>query len=114
MGLIGGVLAPVYCGIPNIIMAPATFLQNPFLWLDTISRSGATISGGPNFAYDLCVRKITAEQRATLDLSSWSVAFIGAEAVRSGHARPLRRGLRAVRIPAARPSIRAMAWRRRR
>jgi len=81
MGLIGGVLAPAYCGIPNIIIAPAMFVQNPFLWLDTISRSRATVSGGPNFAYDLCVRKITAEQRAALDLSSWSVAFIGAEAV---------------------------------
>ena len=82
MGLIGGVLAPVYSGNANIIMAPARFLQNPVLWLDAISRSRATISGGPNFAYDLCVRKIGAEQRATLELSSWSVAFTGAEAVR--------------------------------
>ncbi len=81
MGLIGGVLAPIYCGIQNIIIAPAMFVQNPFLWLDTISRFGATASGGPNFAYDLCVRKVTAEQRAVLDLSSWSVAFIGAETV---------------------------------
>jgi 8-amino-7-oxononanoate synthase len=83
MGLIGGVLAPVYSGVTIIVMAPATFLKNPFLWLDAISKSGATISGGPNFAYDLCVRKITAEQRATLDLSSWSLAFIGAETVRA-------------------------------
>jgi 8-amino-7-oxononanoate synthase len=82
MGLIGGVLAPVYSGVTIIVMAPATFLKNPFVWLDTISKSGATISGGPNFAYDLCVRRITAEQRATLDLSSWSLAFIGAEAIR--------------------------------
>jgi 8-amino-7-oxononanoate synthase len=81
MGLIGGVLAPIYWGIANIIIAPAMFVQNPFLWLDTISRYGANVSGGPNFAYDLCVRKITAEQRAVLDLSSWSVAFIGAETV---------------------------------
>jgi 8-amino-7-oxononanoate synthase len=81
MGLIGGVLAPAYYGIPNVIIAPAVFVQNPFLWLDTISRTRATISGGPNFAYDLCVRKIKAEQRAVLDLSSWSVAFIGAETV---------------------------------
>jgi len=81
MGLIGGVLAPIYWGIANIIIAPAMFVQNPFLWLDTISRFGANVSGGPNFAYDLCVRKITAEQRAGLDLSSWSVAFIGAETV---------------------------------
>ena len=81
MGLIGGVLVPVFSGRPSIVMAPAMFLHNPFLWLDAISKSRATISGGPNFAYDLCVRKITAEQRKTLDLSSWAVAFIGAEAV---------------------------------
>ena len=83
MGLIGGVFVPAYYGMPNSIIAPAVFVQNPFLWLDTISRSGATVSGGPNFAYDLCVRRITAEQRAVLDLSSWSVAFIGAETVDS-------------------------------
>lgn len=82
MGLIGGVLTPVFSGMTIILMAPETFLKNPFLWLDAISKSGATTSGGPNFAYDLCVRKTTAEQRATLDLSSWSLAFIGAEAVR--------------------------------
>ncbi|MEP7182290.1 MAG: fatty acyl-AMP ligase, partial [Betaproteobacteria bacterium] len=81
MGLIGGVLAPVFAGTTIIVMSPATFLKNPFRWLDAISKSRATISGGPNFAYDICVRKITAEQRATLDLSSWSVAFIGAETV---------------------------------
>ncbi|MEP7329416.1 MAG: aminotransferase class I/II-fold pyridoxal phosphate-dependent enzyme, partial [Betaproteobacteria bacterium] len=81
MGLIGGILAPVVFGMPVTVMAPALFLQSPFLWLDAISQTRATISGGPNFAYDLCVRKITADQRATLDLSSWSLAFIGAEAV---------------------------------
>ncbi|MEO8675577.1 MAG: aminotransferase class I/II-fold pyridoxal phosphate-dependent enzyme, partial [Casimicrobiaceae bacterium] len=81
MGLIGGILAPVVFGTPITVMAPALFLQNPFLWLDAISKTRATISGGPNFAYDLCVRKITADQRAKLDLSSWSLAFIGAEAV---------------------------------
>ena len=83
MGLIGGVLVPVFSGATNIVMAPAMFLQNPFLWLDAISNSRATISGGPNFAYDLCVRKISTEQRAMLDLSSWSLAFIGAEAVQA-------------------------------
>ena len=81
MGLIGGILAPVVFATPVTVMAPALFLQSPFLWLDAISRSRATISGGPNFAYDLCVRKITADQRATLDLSSWTLAFIGAEAI---------------------------------
>jgi hypothetical protein len=81
MGLVGGVLTPVFLGMTIALMAPATFLKNPFLWLDAISKSGATISGGPGFAYDLCVRKTTAAQRATLDLSCWSLAFIGAEAV---------------------------------
>jgi 8-amino-7-oxononanoate synthase len=81
LGLIGGILTPVYSGRPSTVMAPAMFLQNPFLWLQAISTSHATISGGPNFAYELCLRKITVEQRATLDLSSWSLAFVGAEII---------------------------------
>ncbi len=82
MGLIGGILLPLYVGRPNILMSPMSFLQKPFRWLSAISRFGGTISGGPNFAYDLCVRRITPEQRKTLDLSSWQVAFNGAEPVR--------------------------------
>lgn len=81
MGLIGGTLVPVYCGIPNIIIAPTLFVRKPLVWLQTISRFRTTVSGGPNFAYDLCVRKVTAEEREKLDLSSWSLAFIGAETV---------------------------------
>jgi acyl-CoA synthetase (AMP-forming)/AMP-acid ligase II len=57
------------------------FLQRPFRWLQTISRYHATISGGPNFAYDLCIKKIKPEQQELLDLSSWEVAFNGAEPV---------------------------------
>lgn len=83
MGLIGGVLQPIFAGLPVTLMSPLTFLQRPFRWLEAISKTGATISGGPNFAYDLCVRKITPEQRATLDLSRWEVAFSGAEPVRA-------------------------------
>lgn len=83
MGLIGGMLQPIYTGIPVTFMSPVAFLQRPFRWLDAVSRLGSTISGGPNFAYDLCVRKITPEQRATLDLSQWRVAFNGAEPVRA-------------------------------
>jgi 8-amino-7-oxononanoate synthase len=82
MGLIGGVVQPLYIGRPNILMSPMAFLQKPFRWLSAISRFRATTSGGPNFAYDLCVRQITAEQRQKLDLSSWEVAFSGAEPVR--------------------------------
>ena len=59
MGLIGGVIQPVYCGGSSTLMAPAAFLQRPALWLETISRTRATISGGPDFAYDLCARKIS-------------------------------------------------------
>ncbi|MGQ9575474.1 MAG: aminotransferase class I/II-fold pyridoxal phosphate-dependent enzyme [Thermoguttaceae bacterium] len=81
MGLIGGILQPLYVGRPNILMSPMAFLQKPYRWLSAISRFGGTTSGGPNFAYDLCVRKITSEQKATLDLSSWQVAFNGAEPV---------------------------------
>jgi len=82
MGLIGGILQPLFVGRPNVLMAPMAFLQKPFRWLSAISRFGGTTSGGPNFAYDLCVRKIKPEQRKTLDLSSWQVAFNGAEPVR--------------------------------
>lgn len=83
MGLIGGILQPLYVGRPNILLSPMSFLQKPYRWLSAISRFGGTTSGGPNFAYDLCVRKITPEQRKTLDLSTWKVAFNGAEPVRA-------------------------------
>ncbi|QBD78788.1 acyltransferase domain-containing protein [Ktedonosporobacter rubrisoli] len=82
LGLIGGILQPIYSGYESTIMSPATFLQRPFRWLQAVSRTKATISGGPNFAYDLCVRKITPEQKAQLDLSHWEVAANGAEPVR--------------------------------
>ncbi len=83
MGLVGGVLQPIYGGFPVVLMSPSVFLQKPFRWLNAISRYKATTSGGPNFAYDLCVRKITPEERANLDLSSWDLAFNGSEPVRA-------------------------------
>ena len=82
MGLIGGVLQPLYAGLPVALMSPTSFLQHPLRWLRAISRLGAHTSGGPNFAYDLCVRRTTPEERSTLDLSSWEVAFTGAEPIR--------------------------------
>ncbi len=82
MGLIGGILQPVYAGAEMILISPVHFIQKPLRWLMAISRYKATTSGGPNFAYDLCVRKITSEQKSELDLSSWEVAFNGAEPVR--------------------------------
>jgi acyl-CoA synthetase (AMP-forming)/AMP-acid ligase II len=81
MGLIGGILQPLYGGFPVILMSPLMFLQSPIRWLQAISRHQANTSGGPNFAYDLCVRKVKPEQLETLDLSSWEVAFNGAEPI---------------------------------
>ncbi|MCP4112642.1 MAG: AMP-binding protein, partial [Desulfobacteraceae bacterium] len=82
MGLIGGILQPIYGGFPVVLMSPVHFLQKPFRWLDAISKYKASASGGPNFAYDLCVRKITAEQLQMIDLSSWEIAFNGSEPIR--------------------------------
>ena len=81
MGLVGGILVPAFFGVANVLISPADFLHKPITWLAAISKYRATISGGPNFAYDLCVRSITDEQRATLDLSSWALAFTGAEPI---------------------------------
>jgi len=83
MGLIGGILQPMYYGRPNVLFSPAAFLQRPFRWLRAISHYRGTVSGGPNFAYELAVEKITEEEAATLDLSSWSLAFNGAEPIRA-------------------------------
>ena len=83
MGLIGNVLQPLYLGIPCTLMSPVAFLQQPIRWLKAISDFKATTSGAPNFAYDLCIRKITSEQIQELDLSNWDTAFVGAEPIRS-------------------------------
>jgi acyl-CoA synthetase (AMP-forming)/AMP-acid ligase II len=82
MGLIGNILYPIYAGARVVLMAPVAFLQRPLRWLQAISRYQAICSGGPNFAYEMCVRKITEDQRATLDLSCWQMAFCGSEPVR--------------------------------
>ncbi|HTG33799.1 MAG TPA: amino acid adenylation domain-containing protein, partial [Thermoanaerobaculia bacterium] len=83
MGLIGGLLQPLYVGARCILMSPMAFLQKPLRWLRAVSRYRGTTSGGPNFAYDLCVRRIGEAERADLDLSSWTLAFNGAEPVRA-------------------------------
>jgi acyl-CoA synthetase (AMP-forming)/AMP-acid ligase II len=82
MGLIFGLLLPIYLQAPCYLMSPLAFLQRPLRWLRAMSRYKASHSCAPNFAYDLCVRKITPEQRATLDLSHWLSAGNGAEPVR--------------------------------
>ncbi len=83
MGLIGGVLQPIYGLVPTYLMNPLAFIQKPYRWLQAISKYRATISGAPNFAYELCTRKIKRDRRAKLDLSCWEVAFIGAEPIRA-------------------------------
>lgn len=82
MGLIGNLLQPMYVGCRCILMSPMYFLQKPIRWLRAISHYRATTSGGPNFAYDLCVDGTSPEDREGLDLSTWSLAFNGAERVR--------------------------------
>ncbi|MEO0969116.1 MAG: beta-ketoacyl synthase N-terminal-like domain-containing protein, partial [Cyanobacteria bacterium J06639_18] len=67
----------------SIILSPVDFIKKPLRWLQAISKYQATTSGGPNFAYDLCARKITEEQKESLDLSHWEVAFNGAEPIRA-------------------------------
>lgn len=86
MGLIDGILVPLYAGVLSVLMSPASFLQNPFRWLKIISDYKVTATGGPNFGYDYCSKKITEEQKTQLNLSSWEVAFNGAEPI---HAKSL-------------------------
>ncbi len=83
MGLIGGILTPLHSGNTAVLLSPVSFLQRPLRWLQAISRYRGTTSGGPNFAYDLCAERIGPEERETLDLSSWTLAFNGAEPVRA-------------------------------
>jgi acyl-CoA synthetase (AMP-forming)/AMP-acid ligase II len=81
MGLIGGLLQPVFGGVPCTVLSTLDFLKRPIRWLRAISQSRATISGGPNFAYDLCVSRITAEETRDLDLRSWVLAYNGSEPI---------------------------------
>ncbi len=82
MGLILGIMFPMYYGISDILFSPFDFIRNPFCWLETISKTSATMSLAPNFAYDLCTRKVSDAQIKSLDLTAWSVAFNAAEPVR--------------------------------
>ena len=82
MGLIGSVFQPLYVGFPCYLMSPITFVQRPKLWLKTISDKKVTTTGGPNFAYDLCVKRIDPASLEGLSLSSWDVAYNGAEHIK--------------------------------
>ncbi len=112
MGLVGIVLQAVFLGTTSALMSPIAFLQRPCRWLQAISRYRATTSGAPNFAYDLCVRKITPEQLAGVDLSSWDLAFVGAEPVRAATLAKFAAAFRPYGFD-PRPCIRAMGWPRR-
>jgi acyl carrier protein len=81
MGLIGGCFATMYLGFPVVLMSPLAFLSRPSQWLRAIHRHRGTISGGPNFSYELCLRRIPDHELEGLDLSSWRFAFNGAEPV---------------------------------
>ena len=82
MGLVGVVQHAVYAGMSVVLMAPLDFIRRPAQWLRAISKYRASISGGPNFAYDLCVERIKDEAASELDLSGWILAFNGSEAVK--------------------------------
>lgn len=83
MGLIGSVLQSVYVGLTCYVMSPLDFIRKPLKWLQFISEKGVTISGGPNFAYELCLHRISDEDAATLDLSRVRVLFNGAEPIKA-------------------------------
>ncbi|MGI9430287.1 MAG: AMP-binding protein [Bythopirellula sp.] len=81
MGLVGGILTPIYVGGTSYLLAPTTFLRKPTRWLQLLSETGAQISGAPNFAYELLVQKTSEADRGQLDLSRWRLAFCGAEPI---------------------------------
>jgi amino acid adenylation domain-containing protein len=83
MGLIGGLMQPLYSGVPLVLTSPRYFLESPVRWLELISRHRATLSGGPDFAYRLCLDRVKGARLAGLDLSTWRVAYTGAEPVRA-------------------------------
>jgi acyl-CoA synthetase (AMP-forming)/AMP-acid ligase II len=83
MGLVGSVLEPMHTGFRAILMSPLDFVQRPARWLQAIHRYGAEVSGGPTFGYEHCAQRVTEAQSEQLDLSSWNLAFVGAETVRA-------------------------------
>lgn len=83
MGLIGGTLAPLYIGMRTVLMSPQTFVRRPLRWLQAIQRFGATVSGAPNFAFELCADRVSPSQAESINLSSLKLMFCGAEPIRA-------------------------------
>jgi acyl-CoA synthetase (AMP-forming)/AMP-acid ligase II len=82
MGLIDGIIEPIYTGFPGVVIPPVAFLQQPVRWLKAISKYRGTHGGGPNFAFDLCVDGVTDEEKQGLDLSMMDTLYCGAEPIR--------------------------------
>jgi natural product biosynthesis luciferase-like monooxygenase protein/amino acid adenylation domain-containing protein len=80
-GLVEGIVHPAVFGVPGYLFSPLAFVQRPARWLEAVTRYGVTHSSGPNFAYELCVRKVSREERDALDLGSWRAAGNAAEPV---------------------------------
>jgi acyl-CoA synthetase (AMP-forming)/AMP-acid ligase II len=83
MGLIGGILQPIYFDAPSAVISPLEFVRRPIIWLEAVTRYRASITGGPNFAYELCASTVTPAEMRTLDLDCLKLAYIGAEPVRA-------------------------------
>jgi acyl-CoA synthetase (AMP-forming)/AMP-acid ligase II len=83
MGLVGQLLHPLWLGATSVLLSPESFVKRPVRWLEAIGRYGIEVSGAPDFAYDLCVRRVTDEQLEGLDLSGWRIAVSGGEPVRA-------------------------------
>ena len=109
MGLIGGILGALYNDGRLVMMPPAVFLKRPLLWLKAMSDFKGTVSGGPNFAYEMCVAKTLPEEREGIDLSHWRLAFCGAEPIRAETLERSPRHLPLV-VSGGRHFTPAMAW----
>lgn len=101
MGLIGGILEPLYAGFSVLLLPSFEFLLQPIRWLQAISEFAATTSGGPNFAYEYCCDRIAEDQKAGLDLSCWRVAFVGGEPVQASTLRRFEKAFRPAGFSAA-------------
>ncbi|WP_052700584.1 AMP-binding protein [Methylocucumis oryzae] len=103
MGLVGGLLQPLFSGIPVVLMSPRYFLERPVRWLEAVSHYRGTVSGGPDFAFRLCNERIRPAQLEGLDLTSWRLAFCGAEPIRVANLTTFAERLAATGLPKTAP-----------